>query len=92
VFPTERVGALKRQEGRMKIDCCAAAQGADLGLLWRSLRSLALIAWRAVTLPYADVVGGAILSLTFMWVLVVRKGTPISRSQDAPAVTERRAA
>jgi hypothetical protein len=76
----------------MKIECCAAAQGADLGLLWRSLRSLALIVWRAVTLPYADLVGGAVLSLTFMWVLVYQKGTPISRSQDAPAVTERRAA
>jgi len=76
----------------MKMECCAAAQGTDLGLLWRSLRSLALIAWRAVTLPYADTVGSAIFALTFLWVLVLQKGTPISRSQDAPVVTERRAA
>ena len=76
----------------MKMECCAAAQGTDLGLLWRSARALALTAWRAVTLPYADTIGAAIFTLTFLWVLVFERGTPISRSQDAPAVTIRRAA
>ncbi len=76
----------------MKMECCAAAQGTDLGLVWRGIRALASTVWRAVTLPYADTVGAAIFTLTFLWVLVYQKGTPISRSQDAPAVTERRAA
>jgi hypothetical protein len=76
----------------MKMECCAAAQGTDLGLVWRSLRSLAATVWRAATLPYADTIGAAIFTLTFLWVLVAQKGTPISRSQDAPVVTERRAA
>jgi hypothetical protein len=76
----------------MKMECCAAAQGTDFGLVVRSLRALALTAWRALTLPYADTIGVAIFTLTFLWVLVFQKGTPISRSQDAPAVTIRRAA
>ena len=66
----------------MKMECCAAAQGADWALLLRGLRALALTAWRAVTLPYADTVGNAIFTLTFLLVLVSRKGTPISTSQD----------
>lgn len=76
----------------MKMECCAAAHGTDFGLLWRSVRALAATAWRALTLPYADTVGVAIFTLTFLWVLVFRKGTPISRSQDAPVMTGRRAA
>jgi hypothetical protein len=76
----------------MKMDCCAAAHGTDFGLLWRSARALAVTAWRALTLPYADTVTAAVFTLTFMWVLFFQKGTPISRSQDAPAGTERRAA
>ena len=67
----------------MKMECCAAAQGTDWALLLRGLRALALTVWRAVTLPYADTVGNAIFTLTFLWVLVSRKGTPISTSQDA---------
>jgi len=80
----------------MKMECCAAAQGTDWGLVSRSLRALALTAWRAFTLPYADTIASAIFTLTFLWVLVFQKGTPISTSQDAPrdSVTEisRRAA
>ena len=68
----------------MKMECCAAAQGTDWALLLRGARALALTAWRALTLPYADTVGGAILTLTFLWVLVSKKGTPISSNQDAP--------
>ena len=76
----------------MKMECCAAAHGTDWGLLARSLKALALTAWRAVTLPYADTVAGAIFTLTFLWVLVFKKGTPISNGQDAPDLTSRRAA
>lgn len=68
----------------MKMECCAAAQGTDWAVLLRAMRALALTAWRAVTLPYADTIGNAIFTLTFLWVLVLRKGTPISTSQDAP--------
>lgn len=74
------------------MECCAAAQGTDWTLLARGLRALALTAWRAVTLPYADTIGVAIFTLTFLWVLVVKKGTPISDSQGSPDVTIRRAA
>ncbi len=76
----------------MKMECCAAAHGTDWGLLMRSLRSLALTAWRALTLPYGETAAAAVFTLTFLWVLVFRKGTPISTSQDAPAETFRRAA
>jgi len=76
----------------MKMECCAAAHGTDWGLVARSLRALALTAWRAVTLPYADTLASAIFTLTFLWVLVFRKGTPISTSQDVPAEITRRAA
>jgi hypothetical protein len=76
----------------MKMECCAAAQGTDWSLLARSLRALAATVWRALTLPYADTIGTAIFTLTFLWVLVSKKGTPISSSQGSPDVTVRRAA
>jgi uncharacterized protein (DUF3084 family) len=88
----DSVGAADRREERMKMECCAAAQGTDWTVLARAVRAVALTAWRAVTLPYADTIGTAIFTLTFLWVLVSRKGTPISSSQGSPDVTVRRAA
>lgn len=74
------------------MECCAAAQAADWSLLGRSLRALALTAWRALTLPYADTIGPAIFILTFLWVLVTKKGTPIFGSQGSPDDAIRRVA
>ena len=75
----------------MKMECCAAAHGTDFGLLWRSLRALVLTIWRAVTLPYADTLGVALFTLTFLWVLVFKRGTVIYHSEDDRSVTLRRA-
>ena len=74
------------------MDCCAHTQGPELGLLLRLMRSMAQIAWRALTYSYSDTAAAAILSLTFLWVLVLKKGTPISASQEQPAANFRRAA
>ncbi len=74
------------------MDCCAQSHAPELGQLLRILRSLALVAWRALTYSYSDVGASAIFILTFLWVLVFQKGTPISSSQDAQAVTTRRGA
>ncbi len=74
------------------MDCCAHTQGPELGLLLRLLRSVAQVAWRALTFSYSDVAASAIFTLTFLWVLVYKKGTPISASQEQPDVNFRRAA
>ena len=74
------------------MDCCAHTQGPELGLLLRLLRSAAQIAWRALTFSYSDIAASAILTLTFLWVLVYQKGTPKYGSQERPTVNFRRAA
>ena len=74
------------------MDCCATTHAPELGFLFRFLKGVAGLFWRAVTLPYADTVGSAIFILTFLWVLVVRKGTPISTGESVTAPTVNRAA
>lgn len=74
------------------MDCCAHTQGPELGLLLRFIRQIAQLAWRALTFSYSDSAAAALFSLTFLWVLVFKKGTPISASQEQPAVDFWRAA
>jgi hypothetical protein len=74
------------------LDCCASTQGPELGLLLRLLRAVAGIFYRAVTLPYADTVASAVFMLTFLWVLVFQRGTPISIRESVPTQTVKRAA
>ena len=74
------------------MDCCAHSHGSELGLMLRFLRQIAQVAWRALTFSYSDTVTAAFFSLTFLWVLVLKKGTPISASQEQPSVNFRRAA
>ena len=74
------------------MDCCASTQGPELGLLLRLFRGAAALIWRAVTLPYADTLGSAIFILTFLWVLVFQRGTPISTGESVPTPTANRVA
>ena len=74
------------------MDCCASTQGPELGLLFRLLKGVAAMIYRAVTLPYADSVGSAIFILTFLWVLVFQRGTPISTGETVAASDFERAA
>ena len=74
------------------MDCCVHSQGPEMGLLLRLMKGAMAMIWRAVTLPYADTVGSAIFILTFLLVLVVKKGTPISTGESVTAPTVNRAA
>lgn len=74
------------------MDCCASTQGPELGLLLRLLRGVAAMIYRAVTLPYADTVASAVFILTFLWVLVFQRGTPISTGESVTNSTVNRAA
>ena len=74
------------------MDCCASTQGPELGLLFRLLKGVAAMIYRAVTLPYADTVASAIFILTFLWVLVSQRGTPISTDETVAAPAVKRAA
>lgn len=74
------------------MDCCATTHGPELSLLLRTVRAVAGMVWRAVTLPYADTVGSVIFILTFLWVLAFKGGTPISTGDSAPTQTVKRAA
>ena len=74
------------------MDCCVSPQGPELGLLLRLMRGVTAMIFRAVTLPYADTVASAIFILTFLWVLVFQRGTPISTSETVAAPVEKRAA
>ena len=67
------------------MDCCATSHAPELGLVLRFAKGIAGMFWRAVTLPYADTVGSAIFILTFLWVLVVQRGTPISTGEGKNA-------
>ena len=74
------------------MDCCASTQGPELGLLLRLFRGAAALIWRAVTLPYADTLGSAVFILTFLWVLVFQRGTPISTDETIATPVVKRAA
>ena len=74
------------------MDCCVHSQGPELGLLLRLMKGAAAMIWRAVTLPYADTVASAIFILTFLWVLVFQRGTPISSDETIAAPPLKRAA
>jgi hypothetical protein len=74
------------------VDCCAPTHGPELGLLLRLFRGVAAMIYRAVTLPYADTVASAIFILTFLWVLIVQRGTPISTGETAETTIVKRAA
>jgi hypothetical protein len=87
-----RKPALKAAPEGEKLDCCATPQGPELGLLLRSLRALAVVAYRTLTLPYADSLASVIFVLTFLWVLVFQKAEPISPLNSASAEADRRAA
>lgn len=78
--------------GRRKLDCCVHSSTPELGLLFRLLRGVTAMIWRAVTLPYADTVSSAIFILTFLWVLVFKRGTPISTGETVAASIVKRAA
>ena len=69
-----------------------STQGPELGLLFRSLRSLMLVVWRAVTLPYGETIGNAIFTLTFLWVLVFQTGTPKFTGERAADLSLKRVA